>query len=182
MSNRKRRAPEMACTGTKRWAWVVVMTAAAIISGCGAAREKARGRSQLASIAREQAYSGQFGMGARAPAERTGEGVTLAQLADSRPDRYLIKNATLTIEARDARQASTQLVAAVQGAGGYVSNTHEEVDGLGRPRITIEVRIPIRRFDRSMRLIEALGKVLEKKISTEDVTEEFVTRRPSCAT
>jgi hypothetical protein len=100
--------------------------------------------------------------------------LTLAALSDTERDRYLIKNATITMEARDVRRASTALVAAVQAARGYVADTHESVDELGRRSITLEVRVPFGRFDRSLQQIEALGKVLEKQISVEDVTEEFV--------
>jgi Domain of unknown function (DUF4349) len=108
------------------------------------------------------------------PAAGSAKALTLSALADSRPDRYLIKNATLTLEANDARQASSRLVAAVQAARGYVSDNHETVDALGTRSITIEVRVPFVRFDRALLEIEALGKVLEKQISAQDVTEEFV--------
>jgi hypothetical protein len=100
--------------------------------------------------------------------------MNLAALSDSERDRYLIKNATVTIEARDARKASTALVAAVRAARGYLADTHESVDELGRRSIVIEARVPFGRFDRSLQEIEALGKVLEKQVTAEDVTEEFV--------
>src|SRR5207244_13437527 len=85
-------------------------------------------------------------------------------LASSRPDRYLIRNANLTIEARDTRQASLQLVTAVQAAGGYVADSHESVDGLGRRSITIQARVPFTRFDHWLQQIQALGKVLEEQV------------------
>jgi hypothetical protein len=94
--------------------------------------------------------------------------------ADSHPDRYLIKDATLTLEVKDARQASRTLARAVSTARGYVSDTHETVDELGQRSVTTKVRVPFTRFDASMQQIEALGKVLEKQITAEDVTEEFV--------
>jgi Domain of unknown function (DUF4349) len=112
----------------------------------------------------------------RRAADISGEApvLTLEALAESERDRYLIKDATLTLEARDVRKASAALVAAVRDARGYVSDTHEQVDGLGRRSITIEARVPFGRFDRSLQQVEALGKVLEKQITAEDVTEEFV--------
>ena len=100
--------------------------------------------------------------------------LTLTSLADSRPDRYLIKDATVTLEVKDARQAARALDAGVVAARGYVSDTHESVDGLGRRSVTTKVRVPFTRFDASMQQIETLGKVLDKQITAEDVTEEFV--------
>jgi hypothetical protein len=89
-------------------------------------------------------------------------------------DRYLIRNATLTLEARDVRQAASRLAAAVVAARGYVSESEEAVDELGSRSVTLSARVPYDRFDRVLREVEALGKVMERQISTEDVTEEFV--------
>lgn len=116
-------------------------------------------------------YGGPAGEGAPADGARP---VSLTALADSRPDRYLIRDATLSMEVRDVRQASRQLVSAVEAASGYLSDAHESVDGLGRRSMSIKARVPFTRFDRSLRQIEALGKVLDRQITAEDVTEEFV--------
>src|SRR4051794_319547 len=53
-------------------------------------------------------------------------------------------------------------------------STRESVDALGRRSVTTKVRIPFTRFDSSLQQIESLGKVLDKQITAEDVTEEFV--------
>ena len=88
-------------------------------------------------------------------------------LEDSRPDRYLIKNAAITLEVKDVRKASVELAAAVQAARGYISDTHETVDELGRRSATIQVRVPFIRFDPALQQIEALGKVVEKQITAD---------------
>jgi hypothetical protein len=98
----------------------------------------------------------------------------MAALAESRPDRYLIKNATLTVEARDVRQAAAALLSAVQAARGYVSTTNEAADDLGRRSVTMQARVPFAQFDRLLQRIDGLGTVLSKEVGTEDVTEEFV--------
>jgi hypothetical protein len=99
---------------------------------------------------------------------------TVTSLQESRPDRYLIRNATLSVEVRDARQASRTLIAAVEAARGYVAESHESVDALGQRSVVITVRVPAGRFDGSLGQIEALGKVMDKQVTAEDVTEEFV--------
>lgn len=98
----------------------------------------------------------------------------LATVAAGQLERYLIRNATLTLVARDARATATRLTAAVTAARGYVSESGESVDELGARSITLQARVPFDRFDRVLREIEALGKVMAKQIGTEDVTEEFV--------
>ncbi len=90
------------------------------------------------------------------------------------PDRYLIKNGGVTLEVKDARKASEQLLASVQAARGYVANLQETVDGLGARTVTLQVRVPAKSFEMSMRAIETLGKSLNKTVSAEDVTEEYV--------
>lgn len=90
------------------------------------------------------------------------------------PDRYLIKNADYKIEAVDPKQASVQLIASVIAAGGYVANQQESIDTLGRFNISLQVRVPADTLDGTMQGIEALGRVLNKQVSTEDVTEEYI--------
>jgi len=99
---------------------------------------------------------------------------TFAMMADSQPDRYLIKNATITVEADDVRKATTTLVESVQAVKGYVSDGHEQADGLGGLTATMQVRVPYTVFDRSMQQLASLGKILEKQVTAQDVTEEFV--------
>lgn len=100
--------------------------------------------------------------------------LTLASLNDAQPDRYLIRNATINIETPDARKVAAQLVALAHAAQGYVSDSHETVDGLGAHEITLSLRVPAQRFEASMQQIETQGKILDKQVTTEDVTEEFV--------
>ena len=100
--------------------------------------------------------------------------IKLVSLTEAQPDRYLIKNATVRIEALDARKVAEQMIAFARGAHGYVSDSHETVDGLGTRSITLQVRVPASQFDVSMQQMETLGKILDKQVNTEDVTEEFV--------
>ena len=105
---------------------------------------------------------------------RTVADESLKGLEATQPDRYLIKNASLTIETEDARKASDMLVAALEELGGYVSDFRESVDPLGRRSIHIQVRVPADKFQSTMERLEPLGKVLSRQITTEDVTEQFV--------
>ncbi|MCC6795464.1 MAG: DUF4349 domain-containing protein [Candidatus Hydrogenedentes bacterium] len=99
---------------------------------------------------------------------------SLGDLATTQPDVYLIKNAIVTVECEDAGKASETLRASLQANNAYVSNLNEFLDSLGRRTITLQVRVPADKFDQSMLSLESLGKVLNKQVSTEDVTEEYV--------
>ncbi len=89
-------------------------------------------------------------------------------------DRYLIKNATARVEVADARAASAELLTSIQSVGGYVGGYNESVDGLGRRTITVQIRVPADKFDESLAKLDPLGKVLDKQVTTQDVTEEYV--------
>ena len=112
--------------------------------------------------------------GAAPPAGTTPSAGGIVDLAASQPDVYLIKNATVTIECDDARTATNTLVTSLQTAGAYVSNLNEFVDNLGRRTVTLQVRVPADKFDQSMTSLDALGRILNKQVSTQDVTEEYV--------
>jgi hypothetical protein len=107
-------------------------------------------------------------------AEQGAPDASLMRIEASQADRYLIKNASLVIETEDARKAGEQLVAAVQELGGYVSDFREAVDALEHRSIQIQVRVPAHQFQKTMSRLDTLGKVLNRHVSTEDVTEEYV--------
>jgi hypothetical protein len=119
------------------------------------------------AAAEELRSGGYIGGKADLPKENT------PQLPEEAPDRYLIKNATFNLEVEDARQACEQLTGEVAAVGGYVSNLDEQTDGLGRRRISLQVRVPADQIDGAMTGLEALGRVLAKNVNTEDVTEEY---------
>lgn len=104
---------------------------------------------------------------AQAPSEPPAENLP-------KPDRYLIKNADFLIEAADPKQASAQIITAVTAAGGYVANQQESVDTLDRVNILLQVRVPADKIDGTLEGIQALGRVLKKQVSTDDVTEEYM--------
>jgi hypothetical protein len=90
------------------------------------------------------------------------------------PDRYLIRNANLAIEVKDARAAYTALSGGVKGSRGYLSNLQEIVDALGARTITMQVRVPSNLFESSLAQLTSLGKVMSKNVTADDVTEEYV--------
>jgi hypothetical protein len=109
-----------------------------------------------------------------AAADASAKPDNLGTMSQNRPDRYLIKNATVTIEAEDVHKSTEKLLLSVRMAQGYVSNLQESVDALGSRAVTMQVRVPASGFDASMQQLASLGKMLDKQVTAEDVTEEFV--------
>lgn len=100
--------------------------------------------------------------------------LTLAKYRQSEPDRYLIKNAVITVETAEVRGGAKQLAELAKAEQGYVSDSHEAVDGIGSRSVTMTVRVPAVQFENTTLRIEALGKIQDKQVTAEDVTEEFV--------
>lgn len=154
----------------------------ALIQGCGLiAREGPdyrgeRGRDQALGVLANAAKAA-APVSPPAPAEGQVDAARIGGidvLAANQPDVYLIKNAAIAIESDDARAAANQLIQSLQPVGGYVSNLNEYVDALGKRTITLQVRVPADKFDQSISSLEALGRVLNKQVGTEDVTEEYI--------
>ena len=159
---------------------LVLIGVAAVAVGCAGPdgmKRMADIASNAGSEARKQAAPQSASAGSpTAPGDRTEESpkLTLAKFQRSEPDRYLIKNSTLTLESADVRGAARQLNELAKTVQGYVSDSHEAVDGVGNRSVTMTVRVPYQQFETAAERIEALGKLLDKQVSAEDVTEEFV--------
>lgn len=101
----------------------------------------------------------------------------LAEAAGSAPvdlDRHLIKMAQISLQTDDPAAAAQNLTQSVVSRGGYVANLQESANGLGQRSVQMELRVPAAALDETLRQMEPLGKLLNKHISTQDVTEEFV--------
>ena len=109
-----------------------------------------------------------------APRREDSPKLTLAKYQESEPDRYLIKNATMTVETADVRGGAKQLAELAKSLKGYVSDSHESVDGIGSRSVTMTARVPYQEFENATQRLEGLGKVQDKQVTAEDVTEEFV--------
>lgn len=179
-----------------RYRLVRLITVAACLgsfaaAGCDQMRSEATVQSQMASggqmvasapIAHAMQQSKAAAAGGGSPSATS----TLAQdydartpavvspIADREPSRYLIKNATLTIEAPDVRRAASAVIAEAKAAKGYVSDLHETVDALNTRTVNFVVRVPYTEFDSFLQGFDTLGKMVDRQVTAEDVTEEYV--------
>lgn len=158
----------------------IALTVAALLLGAlwwslrGAAPQFHAEYAEPQAVMADDAAMRMTAMASAAPAALEAGAVQLALLGAAEPDRYLIRNATLTLETPDPRAAVAAIQSAVRSADGYVSNLRESQDGLGGVHVGLTVRVPEAALDGTLAGIEALGKVLAKNVATQDVTEEFV--------
>lgn len=87
---------------------------------------------------------------------------------------YIVRTATLTVEARNVPGAVAKARTLVEGAGGYVGNESTSLDDDGREYSTLTFRVPPDGYDRVLRDLSELGTLRNRKVAAEDVTGQVV--------
>jgi len=89
-------------------------------------------------------------------------------------DSKIIKNATLKVEITDFKKYNNYVHAAVKQYGAYVAQ-EEQTSSEEKTETSITIKVPVAQFEPMMNALPTdEGKVMEKKISTEDVTGQVV--------
>lgn len=92
-------------------------------------------------------------------------------------EKKIIRTATITAQVRDFNKFAVYLREKVKLQGGYISSEEQNQAG-ERLSNTVVVKIPVDRFDETLRLLEQeVGVTDEKRITAEDVTKEYVDTR-----
>ena len=87
-------------------------------------------------------------------------------------ERQVIRTGGLQVEVPNFEDASKALVRIAESSGGFIADTTTSQEE--PPYGTFVLRVPALRFSPALDQIEALGKVTERRVSGQDVTEEFV--------
>ena len=93
------------------------------------------------------------------------------------PDRQVIRQASLELQADDTRAAFEDIVALVEGFGGFVSNAtvHPVVNEGDQPEVSMVLRIPADELSSVMTQIKDLvEEVVTESQDAQDVTAQFV--------
>ncbi len=89
-------------------------------------------------------------------------------------DKKIIKNATLKLEVKDHKRFGETVYSSIKQWGGYVAG-EEQLMLEGKIETTVTIKIPVTHFEALInQLSGADTKVLERKISTDDVTAQVV--------
>jgi len=89
-------------------------------------------------------------------------------------DKKIIKTAVLKLEVKDFKGCSDMVHSSAKRYGGYIAN-EEQSQSADKKESTISIKVPVEQFETLMsQLPSDSDKVIEKKITTEDVTGEVV--------
>ena len=89
-------------------------------------------------------------------------------------DKKIIKTATLTLEVKNYSAFNELLHTGIKETGGYISQEEQNQSDYKIENV-ITIKVPVDQFDNALaRLIPAKEKLVEKKITSEDVTTEVV--------
>jgi hypothetical protein len=89
-------------------------------------------------------------------------------------DKKIIKTANLNLEVKEYKAFNNLLHQTVRQFGGYVSQ-EEQSESAYKVENTVSIKVPVDQFEDAMsKLTEGGEKIVEKKITSEDVTTEMV--------
>ena len=89
-------------------------------------------------------------------------------------DSKIIKTASLKVEIKDFRKYNSYVHNTVRHYGAYVAQEEQTLSD-EKSETSVTIKVPVAQFEPMMNaLADADGKVMEKKISTDDVTGEVV--------
>jgi len=107
-------------------------------------------------------------------AEKKKQGPPLPQAPVTDWDKKIIKNATMNIEVKDYNGYYTSFREKVKSLGGYVAQEEQSRSDY-KIENTIVVKVPVDQFDNAVVLLSANAeKVHERKVTSQDVTTEFI--------
>jgi hypothetical protein len=106
-------------------------------------------------------------------------GIPTPTKAVSNPDwdKKIIKNATLKLEVKDFKTYNENVHKTVRQFGGYIAQEEQNLSE-EKTETVITIKVPVDQFESMMNQLPGADiKVLERKITTEDVTGEVVDTR-----
>jgi hypothetical protein len=104
----------------------------------------------------------------------SGSGTSTRTTDIARSQSYIVRTATLTVEAKNVPDALAQARTLVTGAGGYVGDESTSLDAKGQEHSRLQLRVPQDRYDGVLSDLAGLGKLVDRKAQAQDVTSEVV--------
>ncbi|MGH9823953.1 MAG: DUF4349 domain-containing protein [Blastocatellia bacterium] len=143
------------------------------------------GRSGQIGALREGGAGGGGSSAAESERPQSGSGalaqvsLTQAEQSVAQEDRKIIRNAELTLQAKAPESAQRSLEQIAESLGGFVVSSElshsPQVDGTTDTSVDVVLRIPSLKFADAIATINRLdGKIIDEKVSGEDVTEEYI--------
>ncbi|MFD9302301.1 DUF4349 domain-containing protein [Streptomyces sp. NPDC060048] len=150
----------------------ISLTGALALTGCaGGGGDKAADTAAEGAAPRQQEAAGKGA--AAAPAASGAPAPPSDKNQPQAPVRtQVIRTATLGVETEDAQKATAGARTAAEKAGGYVGNETTKRGSDGAMTSTVTLRVPGERFDAVLAAMEGSGKLLDRKVEAQDVTQK----------
>ncbi|MGV9252407.1 DUF4349 domain-containing protein [Streptomyces sp. NPDC003697] len=87
---------------------------------------------------------------------------------------HIVRTASLTVRVRDVPKALAAARARVRAAGGYLGDETTTRDGDGGERTRVVLRVPAGAFDEVLAGLAGAGRLMERTVKAEDVTDQVV--------
>ncbi len=155
----------------KGWrAFSIVLMAALVLAGCGAAARDKAGALDGVFMSEAPAAPSE-GAKRSADADSSGFSTPSTTTFTLPAARMVIKTAALSVRVQDVAVANARAIQLAEAGGGFVQSSSQWEEG--GVRADLSLRVPPQGFLPLMKSLAALGKVESESISGEDVTEEY---------
>ena len=159
-----------------------LLLAAVLVTGCSAGGGEDAGTSTASGelAAPQVAADGDTAEAAGGGTTATSESLTVTDLRAA-PGLAVIRTAELEVRVDDVRAAADEAGRIARGAGGGIEA--EDRSGSGEDgSATVQLRVPPKAFDETIRALSALGEERGRRLSSEDVTDQVVDLEARLAT
>ncbi|MEU6346650.1 DUF4349 domain-containing protein [Streptomyces sp. NPDC046977] len=160
-------------TAVRRTLAALALAGALALTGCSASDG---GSLQSSGDDKSVAEPAQAPAAGKAEQDSGASGTTVDK-ANGTPvlDRSLVvRTATLTVEAKNVPDALARSRTLVEAAGGYIGDESTSLDDEGNEHSRVTLRVPPADYERVLGDLAGLGRLLERKVSAQDVTSQVV--------
>ncbi|MFE6813010.1 DUF4349 domain-containing protein [Streptomyces sp. NPDC057677] len=162
---------------TRAVAGAALLTAALVLTGCGAGGTAGDSKRDLSAEAPADAKGAAERGAADGYAGSGGEQASAAPSAapsKAAAQQHVIRTASLSVEVGDVTKALVTARDVTAGAGGRVENESTERLDDGYVTSRVVLRVPQERYDSVLTALAGTGKLLARKADAKDVTEQVV--------
>lgn len=163
---------------------IAIFSLILIFAGCSSGESISSKSSSQNTVASSPAASMERGGGGGGSGKmQTAQTISLEQTANAQntpavTERKIIRNANLTLETDKPEAAGQKIASIAESKGGFVISSETRTSGANESSFTsvsITLRVPAAQFDAAVaEMRQASTRVVQEKVSGQDVTEEFI--------
>ena len=160
-------------------ALAVLLAGVFILTGCNKKSAKGYGAPQVNALKESKLSMKSFASGARSSNAVYGDSIEYEMAEESSDfdnshsqnseyERKLIRTGNVTLEVKTVSDAEEKISAWAKSLGGYITNANTWENGAG-----FTVRVPASRFDDAMAQAGEFGRVTNRSVSSQDVSDNY---------